>query len=64
MKLSKIEAAAIEALQQVARRWPKTLILVHHGDSGGLAVKRVTASADIAAVPTIAHIKIRAEACA
>lgn len=62
-KLTKAEAVAIEALQRVARRWPKTLMLVHHADSGGLAVKRVTTSPDIASVPTIVRIEIRAEAC-
>lgn len=59
------EAQAIQALQRVARRWPSTLILVHHADGGRkLNVKHADGDPDeLAARATIADIDIPTEAC-
>lgn len=63
--MTKEEDRAIRALKRVAKIWPKTLILVKHGDSTTLQVKRLADHPDDPAMATaLAYIDIRSEACA
>ncbi len=59
------ERLAIASLERLARRWPKTLCLIKHGDSTGISVKHV---ADCGDDPGNAHslaiIEIKSDACA
>lgn len=59
------ENRAIAALQKVAKIWPKTLILIKHGDSCTIEVKHVADHPDDPAMAeSLASVAIRSDACA
>lgn len=59
------EFEAVAALRKVARNWPASLCLIHHGDSFGLQVKRVDeCKDDPAEARSLATVKIRTESVA
>ena len=62
---SECEKRAIALLQKVAKIWPASLVLVHHGDGFGLKVKRAAdCPNDRAEAVALAQIDIPTEACA
>ena len=59
------EFDAVAALHRAARMWPKSLCLIHHGDSFGLQVKRVDECGDNPAdARSLATVKIKTESVA
>lgn len=59
------ELDAVAALHRIARKWPTSLMLVHHADSFGLQVKRVADCGDNPAdAITLATVKIKTESVA
>jgi|GEM_PF-6418226 len=63
--ITKEEQSAINALVKLAAKWPKTLTLVHHGDSAGLHVKKCDQYNDnLADIETVVRILIPAGSCA
>jgi hypothetical protein len=52
------EAAAVAALERLAKRWPKTLCLVHSGSGGGaLLVMRVDDGQDLCDGEVLAKVR-------
>ncbi len=63
--LTKEEKKAIRSMIRLAKNWPKTLSLIHHGDGIGISIKHIADLGDDPAnAQELAWVNIKSDSCA